>query len=210
MMAGPFTLPELAYATDALEPHIDKMTMEIHHGKHHQAYIDNLNKVVAENPDVGKLELWTVLTTPDSVPEHVRQTVRNNLGGYINHSAFWQLMTPDRNEPPVELAEAINRDFGSLAEMQSAVNEAGLKRFGSGWAWLVSNKGVLSVLSTPNQDHPLMTGAGVAVIGIDVWEHAYYLGYQNRRKDYLEAWWNVINWEIAAREYRWSTSADFM
>jgi Fe-Mn family superoxide dismutase len=184
--------------------------MRLHHGKHHQAYIDNLNKIVAENADVGNLDVWTVLTDLTVIPEAIRQGVRNNLGGYINHTAYWEFMAPASGDPSQKLIDAINRDFGSMDEMKVAVNDAGLKRFGSGWAWVVSNKGVLSVLSTPNQDNPLMDGGGVPIIGIDVWEHAYYLKYQNRRKDYLEAWWNVINWQTVDREFAWSTSADFI
>jgi Fe-Mn family superoxide dismutase len=209
-LAGPFTLPALEYATDALEPHIDKMTMEIHHGKHHQAYIDNLNKAVNENPEIASLDTWAMLTDLTLVPEAIRQTVRNNLGGYINHYAFWEYMTPNGIDPSQTLVDAIDRDFGSVDGLKTAVSEAGLKRFGSGWVWVVSNKGVLSVISTPNQDNPFMDGGGVPILGIDVWEHAYYLKYQNRRKDYLEAWWNVVNWQVADREYSWSISADFM
>jgi Fe-Mn family superoxide dismutase len=155
------------------------------------------------------MDVWTVLTDLTVVPEAIRATVRNNLGGHINHSHFWQLMTPTSVDPTPGLIEAIERDLGSVEEMQAAVNEAGLKRFGSGWAWVVSNGGTLSVLSTPNQDNPLMDGAGVPIIGIDVWEHAYYLKYQNKRADYLTAWWNVINWEVVDREFEWSTSPDF-
>jgi Fe-Mn family superoxide dismutase len=209
-LAGPFTLPALDYATDALEPYIDKMTMEIHHGKHHQAYIDNLNKIVAGNPEIAELEVYSVLTDLTLIPELIRPAVRNNLGGIINHDGYWQYMTPERTEVTPELGEAIARDFGSVEAMQAAVTEGGLKRFGSGWVWVVSNGGVLSVISTANQDNPIMDGLGVPILGIDVWEHAYYLKYQNRRADYLAAWWNVVNWVVVDREYRWSLSPEFM
>jgi Fe-Mn family superoxide dismutase len=156
------------------------------------------------------LSWFAVLTDLTVIPEAIRQGVRNNLGGFINHTAFWDFMTPERGDPSQALMDAITRDFGSMDEMKAAVNDAGLKRFGSGWVWVVSTRGVLSVISTPNQDNPLMDNAGgVPIIGIDVWEHAYYLKYQNRRKDYLEAWWNVINWTTVDREFAWSTSADF-
>jgi superoxide dismutase, Fe-Mn family len=203
-LAGPITLPLLDYATDALEPYIDKMTMEIHHGKHHQAYVDNLNKVISENPEIAELDGWAVITDLTLIPEAIRQTVRNNLGGHVNHEAYWGLMTPMSLVPSTQLVDAINRDFGSVEDMQAAVNEAGLKRFGSGWTWVVSNGGVLSVVSTPNQDNPLMDGLGFPIIGIDVWEHAYYLNYQNKRADYLTAWWNVVNWYTVDQFYSWS------
>ena len=205
---GPFSLPLLDYATTALEPHIDQMTMEIHHGKHHQAYIDNLNKIVAEHPDLASLDPFEILRDLTLVPEAVRAAVRNNLGGHANHSVFWKLMTPKSLDPSQILVDAINRDFGSMEEMQAAVNDAGLKRFGSGWVWVVSNAGVLSVVSTPNQDNPVMDGSGLPVIGIDVWEHAYYLKYQNKRADYLAAWWNVINWRTVDLAYGWSTELE--
>jgi Fe-Mn family superoxide dismutase len=203
-LAGPFTLPLLDYASHALEPHIDQMTMEIHHGKHHQAYIDNLNKVVAENPEIAGLDPFAVLVDLTLIPDAIRTSVRNNLGGHFNHTLYWELMTPKSLAASAELSDAIARDFGSVEEMQAAVNEAGLKRFGSGWVWLVSNGGALSVVSTPNQDNPIMDGSGFPVIGIDVWEHAYYLKYQNKRADYLAAWWNVVNWYAASDLYAWS------
>jgi Fe-Mn family superoxide dismutase len=207
-LAGPFTLPLLDYATHALEPHIDQTTMEIHHGKHHQAYIDNLNKAVAEHPEIAELPVWDVLTDLTIVPEAVRPAVRNNLGGHVNHTIYWEMMTPKSLDPSQGLVDAITRDFGSVEEMQAAVNEAGLKRFGSGWAWVVSNGGALSVVSTPNQDSPVMDGAGFPIIGIDVWEHAYYLKYPNKRADYLAAWWNVINWRTVDELYAWSMEAE--
>jgi Fe-Mn family superoxide dismutase len=192
--ADPFTLPLLDYGTGALEPFIDKATMEIHHGKHHQAYIDNLNKLVTENPDLAEIDLFAAMLDLTLIPETFRQTFRNNFGGHMNHTVFWQLMTPNSLDPSPALVDAIKRDFGSIEEMQAAVNEAGLKRFGSGWVWVVSNGGTLSVVSTPNQDNPLMDGSGAPILGIDVWEHAYYLKYQNKRAEYLAAWWNVVNW----------------
>jgi len=206
-LAGPFTLPLLDYATYALEPHIDQLTMEIHHGKHHQAYIDNLNKIVVEHPEIAALSVWEVLTDFTIIPEAVRQAVRNNLGGHVNHTLYWELMTPKSLDPSQTLVDAIARDFGSIEQMQASVNEVGLKRFGSGWAWVVSNGGTLSVTSTPNQDNPVMEGAGFPIIGIDVWEHAYYLKYQNKRADYLTAWWNLINWRTVDQLYSWSIEA---
>jgi len=196
------SLPPLHFATDALAPHIDQLTMEIHHGKHHQAYIDNLAKIVEANPVLRDLDPWTAFTDPDSVPEDLRAGVRNNLGGHVNHAFFWTLMTPNSLDPSEELVTAIERDFGSIEDMQTAVNEAGLKRFGSGWVWLVVQNGKLAVLSTPNQDNPLMDATGVPILGIDVWEHAYYLNYQNRRADYLAAWWNVIDWFTVSRAFQ--------
>jgi len=203
-LAGPFVLPELEYPDDALEPHIDAMTMEIHHTKHHQTYIDNLNKVISEHPEIQDLEPYAVLADLTLIPEAIRPAVRNNLGGDINHTLFWQFMTPLSTEPSQILLDAIKRDFGSLEEMQAAVTDAGLKRFGSGWTWVVSDEGRLSVMSTPNQDNPVMEGPGTPIIGIDVWEHAYYLKYQNKRADYLAAWWNVANWQMIDTLYEWS------
>ena len=202
-LSGPFSLPLLHYGTAALAPHIDQLTMEIHHGKHHQAYIDNLNKIVVENPDIAELLVSDVLLDLTVIPESIRQGVRNNLGGHVNHSAFWNLMTPNSLDPSANLVNAIERDFGSIEAMQTAVNEAGLKRFGSGWTWLVVNEGVLSVVSTANQDNPVMDGLGWPILGIDVWEHAYYLNYQNRRADYLTAWWNVCNWFAVDQAFSW-------
>lgn len=205
-LAGPFTLPPLDFGSAALEPHIDQQTMEIHHGKHHQAYIDNLNKIVAENPEIADLAVDDVLLDLTLIPESIRAGVRNNLGGHLNHSYFWNLMSPNSLEPSVELVFAIERDFGSMDEMKVAVNEAGLRRFGSGWTWLVVNSGTLSVVSTPNQNNPIMDGSGLPILGIDVWEHAYYLNYQNRRADYLGAWWNVVNWYAVDQAYAWMSA----
>ncbi|MDQ3656835.1 MAG: superoxide dismutase [Chloroflexota bacterium] len=198
---GPFTLPELPYAFDALVPSIDAMTMEIHHGKHHQAYVDNLNRAVADYPDLQALTIEELVSDLAAVPEEIRTAVQNNGGGHFNHSMFWEIMTPDATELSGNLADAIANDFGSVEEMQAAMVDAGLKRFGSGWSWLVSSGGTLSVVSTPNQDNPLMDGSGTPILGIDVWEHAYYLQYQNRRADYLAAWWDVVNWDAVAERF---------
>ena len=196
----PFELPSLPYATDALEPHIDAATMGIHHGKHHAAYVGNLNNALASHPELAGLSLDELLADNcAAVPESIRTAVRNNAGGHANHSLFWTLMGPGGGgEPSGALADAINSTFGSLAQFQQAVSAAGVGRFGSGWAWLVKNaSGSLEVLSTANQDSPIMAGQ-VPLLGVDVWEHAYYLHYQNRRPDYIKAWWNVVNWDAVA------------
>ena len=197
----PFTLPALPYAPDALEPHIDKMTMEIHHGKHHAAYVNNLNKALEGNAQLQSLTLEQLLVGLDKVPENIRAAVRNNAGGHWNHSMFWKIMKKGGGgEPSGELAQAIKSAFGSFADFKTKFNQAGTTRFGSGWAWLFIKDGKLTVESTPNQDNPVMNG-GKPVMGLDVWEHAYYLKYQNRRPDYIEAWWNVVNWEQIAENY---------
>ena len=201
-------LQPLHYAYDALEPHIDRQTMEIHHGKHHQAYIDNLAKIVDANPVIRDLDPWAVMTDSTLVPEEVRAGVRNNIGGYANHAFFWNLMTPNSLDPSAELVAAIEDSFGSIEDMQAAVNDAGLERFGSGWVWLVVQNDHLAVVSTPNQDNPLMDlGADIPILGIDVWEHAYYLNYQNRRADYLTAWWNVIDWYTVSTSFETATTS---
>ncbi len=194
-----FTLPPLPYAPEALEPHIDAQTMQIHHGKHHQAYVDNLNKAIAgtehENKSIEELVAKAGSISP---------AVRNNGGGHWNHSFFWELLSPNGGQPTGELAEAINSTFGSLDALKEKVNAAGATRFGSGWAWLIVKDGKLEVTSTPNQDNPLMEVAevkGTPILGIDVWEHAYYLKYQNRRPEYLTHIWNVINWNKVAEHY---------
>lgn len=194
------TLPALPYAPEALEPHIDAQTMQIHHGKHHQAYVTNLNAAVEKAPEIADWSLDDLNSKISSVPEAVRTAVRNNGGGHWNHSLFWTLMAPNAGgEPTGALAEGINKAFGSFDKFKEQMNAAGVGRFGSGWAWLVSDKGALSIMSTPNQDNPLMEGKH-ALLGIDVWEHAYYLKYQNRRADYLAAFWNVVNWaEVSKR-----------
>ncbi len=203
-----FQLPNLPYATDALEPSIDKMTMEIHHGRHHKAYVDNLNKALEGKPDWEKKGLDAILADLNAVPQDVRMAVRNNGGGHWNHSLFWQIMAPKGNggHASSELARAIDADLGGMDKMKAAVNDAGVKRFGSGWSWIVlGNDGKLHVTSTPNQDNPLMKGVvevtGHPILGVDVWEHAYYLKYQNKRADYLAAWWDVVNWGKVSELY---------
>jgi Fe-Mn family superoxide dismutase len=198
---GPYTLPDLPYPYEALEPHIDTVTMQIHHDKHHAAYVNNLNTALVEYPDLHGLRIEELLSDLDALPETIRTAVRNNGGGHFNHSLFWQLMSPDASTPSTELAAAIDRDLGGMDAMQAAINDAGLKRFGSGWTWLVAVDGMLSVISTPNQDTPLVDASGTPILGIDVWEHAYYLKYQNKRADYLAAWWNVVNWEVVSERF---------
>jgi superoxide dismutase, Fe-Mn family len=188
------TLPPLPYPSDALEPHIDKQTMEIHHGKHHQAYINNLNAALEKHPNLQSKSVEDLIKDLNAVPEEIRTAVRNNGGGHANHTLFWQIMGPKGGGAPTgAVADAINGSFGSFDALKEAVNKAGAGRFGSGWAWVIDGGSKLSVESTPNQDSPLMDGKK-PLFGIDVWEHAYYLKYQNRRPDYLSAWWNVINW----------------
>lgn len=195
------TLPPLPYAPEALEPHIDAQTMNIHHGKHHQAYVTNLNAAIEKAPELAGWSLDDLCRRINEVPEAVRTAVRNNGGGHWNHSLFWQLMAPNAGgEPTGALAEAIVAAFGSFATFKEQFQAAGMGRFGSGWAWLVSDNGKLSIVSTPNQDNPLMEGKH-AILGVDVWEHAYYLKYQNRRADYLGAFWNVVNWAEVAKRY---------
>ena len=198
----PFTLPALPYAPDALEPHIDKMTMEIHHGKHHNAYVTNLNKALESAPALASKSIEELLANNCAiVPENIRTAVRNNGGGHWNHSMFWQIMGPGKGGAPSgNLASAINAAFGSFDALKEKLSAAGASRFGSGWAWLIKTASGLEVMSTPNQDNPLMEGKH-AVIGVDVWEHAYYLKYQNRRPDYLAAWWNVVNWQEAEKRF---------
>ena len=197
-----FELKPLPYTTDALEPHIDTKTMEIHHGKHHATYVTNLNNALKDQPELASRTLEELLTHLNEVPETIRTTVRNNGGGHWNHEFFWSLMTPDGSDTPTgELAKELDATFGSFAEFKAKLKTAGLGRFGSGWAWLVANRdGSLAIVSTPNQDNPLMEGK-YAILGVDVWEHAYYLNYQNRRADYLDAWWSVVNWDVVAKLY---------
>ena len=199
--AAPYTVPPLPYAFDALEPYIDAKTMEIHHDKHHGAYVKNLNAALEGHADLAKLSVEALISKIDSVPENIRTAVRNNGGGHANHSLFWKIMKKGGGgEPKGEIAEAIKSTFGSFNEFKTKFNEAATKRFGSGWAWLQVKGGKLGIESTANQDNPLMSGAK-PVMGIDVWEHAYYLKYQNRRPDYIEAWWNVVNWEQINQNY---------
>ncbi|MDE3155103.1 MAG: superoxide dismutase [Acidobacteriota bacterium] len=189
-----FALPPLPYAHDALEPHIDKMTMEIHHGKHHAAYVNNLNAALEKHPELQSKSVEDLLRGISSVPEDIRTAVRNNGGGHANHAMFWQIMGPHAGGAPTgAIADAITGAFGSFDTFKEQFAKAGMGRFGSGWAWLVEQNGKLAIESTANQDSPLMEGKKV-VMGVDVWEHAYYLKYQNRRGDYLSAWWNVVNW----------------
>lgn len=198
---APFTLPPLPYALDALEPHLDARTMEIHHGKHHKAYVDNLNKAVAQMPHDKLISLENLLTNLNYAPENVRTAVRNNGGGHYNHSLFWQLMKKDGGgEPKAELAKAIETGFGNFADFKTKFTEAATKVFGSGWAWLVLSEGKLVIESAPNQDAPL-SSSKTPLLGLDVWEHAYYLKYQNKRADYIAAWWNVVNWDFVAGRY---------
>jgi Fe-Mn family superoxide dismutase len=196
----PFELPELPYAYDALEPTIDAETMRIHHDLHHKAYIDNANAALAGTPWENN-SIESVLTNLDSIPEDKRMAVRNNVGGHANHSFFWQIMSPDGGGAPSgDLASAIESTFGGLDALKTAVNDGGVKRFGSGWTWLVWDGTALALYSTPNQDSPIMEG-DAPLLGIDVWEHAYYLTYRNKRPAYLEAWWNVVNWDEVGRRY---------
>jgi Fe-Mn family superoxide dismutase len=198
-----FTLPPLPYAPDALEPYIDKMTMEIHHGKHHNAYVTNLNKALESAPDLASKKIEELLANNCAiVPEGIRTAVRNNGGGHINHSMFWTIMAPagGRDKPSGALADAIDGTFGSFDTFKEKFNAAGAARFGSGWAWLLRSGGKLEIASTANQDSPLMEGKS-PVMGLDVWEHAYYLKYQNRRPDYMAAWWSVVNWKEIEKRF---------
>jgi Fe-Mn family superoxide dismutase len=195
-----YSVPDLAYPFDALEPHIDARTMEIHHDKHHAAYVANLNAAL-EGTGLGDQSIESLVARLDQVPEDKRPAVRNNGGGHANHTLFWEIMGPGGGgEPSGDLAAAVNDAFGGVDALKAAVNDAGVKRFGSGWSWLVWDGSGLAVMSTPNQDSPLMEGK-TPILGIDVWEHAYYLTYQNRRPDYLAAWWNVVRWDAVAAKY---------
>ncbi len=197
----PFTLPALPYDFGALEPHIDARTMEIHHGKHHQTYVNNLNAAIEKAPELAGKSLDDLMRGINSVPESVRTAVRNNGGGHWNHSMFWEIMGPNAGgSPEGALGEAINSAFGGFDKFKEQWAAAGAGRFGSGWVWLVNDGGKLSITSTPNQDNPLMEGK-TAILGLDVWEHAYYLHYQNRRPDYITAWWNVVNWPAVSKRF---------
>ncbi len=198
----PFTLPALPYATDALEPHIDKMTMEIHHGKHHNAYVTNLNKALESAPELANKTIEELLANNLAiVPDAIKTAVRNNGGGHWNHSLFWTLMAPKAGGTPSgNLGAAINTAFGSFDAFKEKFAAAGVGRFGSGWAWLIKSGSGVEISSTPNQDSPIMEGKS-AILGLDVWEHAYYLKYQNRRPDYIGAWWNVVNWAEAEKRF---------
>jgi superoxide dismutase, Fe-Mn family len=197
----PFTLPWLPYADDALEPHIDAKTMHIHHDKHHAAYVANLNRAVADYPDLGKKSIEDLMKDLNGVPEKIRTAVRNNGGGHYNHSLFWQMMKKDGGgEPTSDLAKAIDAGFGSFSAFKEQFTKAAMTQFGSGWAWLVLDDGKLKIEDTPNQDSPISQGKPV-LLGLDVWEHAYYLKNQNRRADYVTAWWNVVNWDFVSDRY---------
>jgi Fe-Mn family superoxide dismutase len=202
-----FEVPALPYDYTALEPYIDEQTMHLHHDKHHQAYVNNLNAALEGQSQLASLSIEELMRRIHEVPENIRTAVRNNGGGHINHSMYWQIMKPNGGgQPSGELENAITSTFGSFDQFKAAFNDAGTKRFGSGWAWLVADQsGKLQVLSTANQDSPLMDGLH-PIMGNDVWEHAYYLKYQNRRPDYLNAWWNVVNWEEIEKRYQQARS----
>lgn len=196
-----FKLPELDYAYDALEPYIDAKTMEIHHTKHHQAYINNANNALESHEKLQDMDVKELLEKLDEVPKEIRTAVRNNAGGHYNHSIFWKIMSPNGGgKPDVELAKRIEEDLGGFEKFKEEFNKAATTRFGSGWAWLVLENGKLSVMSTPNQDNPVSEGK-FPLMGLDVWEHAYYLKYQNKRPDYIEAFWNVVNWKEVEKRF---------
>jgi Fe-Mn family superoxide dismutase len=198
----PFTLPALAYDVTALEPHIDAQTMTIHHGKHHAAYVTNANNALNDHSALQGLSAVELLSKINETPDSIRQALINNVGGHANHTLFWEIMTPGgASTPSGALGSAITATFGDVDKLKAAINDAGMKRFGSGWSWLVSDaSGAIKVISTPNQDSPVMQGL-TPLLGVDVWEHAYYLNYQNRRADYLAAWWSVVNWTVVASNY---------
>ena len=197
-----YSLPDLPYAYDALEPYVDARTMEIHHSKHHNTYITNVTKALEGHDDLAAKSVEDLITDLDSVPEGIRTAVRNNGGGHANHSLFWTVLSGSGGGAPSgDLAAAIDSDLGGLDAFKEKFATAGTTRFGSGWAWLIAKGGKLDVISTPNQDSPLMTGEGTPILALDVWEHAYYLNYQNRRPDYIAAFWNVVNWEEAASRF---------
>ena len=204
-MPYPFALPELGYAYDALEPHIDARTMEIHHSKHHAAYTTNLNKALESHPDLQKKSVAQLIADLNALPEGIRGAVRNNGGGYVNHALFWDIMTPGGAKAPSGvLAAALTAEFGSVDDFKAKLQAAAQGQFGSGWGWLCADKGKLSIVATPNQDTPVMQGKN-PILGVDVWEHAYYLKYQNRRPDYLAAWWSVVNWDVVTRRFSQAT-----
>ena len=199
-----FTLPDLPYGFDALEPHIDAKTMEIHHDKHHATYVQKLNDALKGHDDLMAMNIVSLMTSLDKVPEDIRTAVRNNAGGHANHSFFWDIMSPDGGgEPKGELAEALTETFGSFDEFKAKFKAAALARFGSGWAWLCKDKDGLHICSTPNQDSTVMEDpTHLPLLGLDVWEHAYYLKHQNKRPDYIDAWWNVVNWDQVEKYYQ--------
>jgi Fe-Mn family superoxide dismutase len=196
------SVPPLPYDYNALEPHIDEQTMRIHHDKHHAAYVNNLNAALEKHPELQNKSAEDLIKDINSIPEAIRGAVRNNGGGHVNHTMFWEIMGPGKGgEPTGKIGEAIKSTFGSFDTFKTQLNDAGVKRFGSGWAWLVDAGGKLAIESTANQDNPMMEGKK-AIFGVDVWEHAYYLKYQNRRPDYLAAWWNVINWDEINKRFK--------
>lgn len=198
---GPFTLPPLTYAFNVLEPHIDAKTMEIHHGRHHMAFITNLNNLAKTNPQIGANTVANVLGNLNALDDSIKFAVRNNLGGHANHTMFWEIMGPDGGKPEGELLAAIDKDLGGMEKFQNDFNAAGLRQFGSGWVFVtVAKDGKLAIETRPNQDNPMMDGKR-ALLGNDVWEHAYYLNYQNRRGDYLKAWWNTVNWKKVGERF---------
>ncbi|MBI2310186.1 superoxide dismutase [Candidatus Collierbacteria bacterium] len=196
----PFELPELLYSFDALEPVIDAKTMEIHHDKHHAAYVAKLNDAVAKHPELGSKSVEELLKDLNNIPEDIRTAVKNHGGGHANHSLFWEIMTPKNRKPSTVLSEAINKTFGSLDKLMELITVNGMGQFGSGWSWLVVSGDKLKAYATANQDSPLMNG-DIPILGVDVWEHAYYLKYQNKRDEYLKAWWNVVNWDEVAKRF---------
>jgi Fe-Mn family superoxide dismutase len=196
-----YTLPPLPYPNNALEPYVDAMTMEVHHDRHHKAYVDNLNKALEGNAALQAKPIEQLLRDIKQVPENIRQAVINNGGGHANHTMFWEIMGPKAGGRPTgALADEVSRTFGDFATLQGQIKQAGVSRFGSGWAWLVLADGKLQVISTPNQDSPYMNGQ-VPIFGVDVWEHAYYLKYQNKRPDYIDAWWNTVNWNAVTKRF---------
>jgi len=195
-----YTLPDLQFPAGSLEPYIDEQTMTIHHGKHHATYIKNLNDALAGLPDLADLPIEKLLADLDRIPEDVRTKVRNNGGGHANHSLFWQCLSPASPPPAGELAQAISTTFGSFEDFKTKFTATAVGRFGSGWAWLVKTEGHLDIIDTPNQDSPISSGH-IPLLGLDVWEHAYYLKYQNRRTDYIAAWWNVVNWQFVQQQF---------
>ncbi len=197
----PFSVPALPYPYDALEPHIDKETMTLHHDKHHAAYVNNLNAAIEKHPELGSKSVEELVRDLNAVPEDIRPAVRNNAGGHVNHTMFWEIMrSGGGGEPAGALGAAIKSTFGDLDTFKTQFQDAGVKQFGSGWVWLVMTGGKLQIISTPNQDNPMSLGHA-PVMGNDVWEHAYYLKYQNRRPDYLKAWWNVVNWDAISKRF---------
>ena len=194
-------LPALPYPYESLEPYIDTTTMQIHHDKHHATYVTNLNNALKDHADLQKHSALDLIQNLGSVPEAIRGVVRNNAGGHVNHTMFWEQLKVGVSEPSGALGDAITAAFGSLTAFKEAFEKAGLGRFGSGWAWLVKKDGKLAIVSTPNQDNPLMDGSGTPLLGVDVWEHAYYLKYQNKRADYLKAFWSVVNWNDVAKRF---------